>query len=368
MSLAPRTLDLACAIQQIPAPTFGEHERAAFVRDQFVEAGLSNVSIDDLGNVYGRRPGAGRARPLLVTAHTDTVFPADTPLTLVRRPELISGPGIGDNSLGVAGLLSLAWALSDSPPPGDVWFAANVGEEGLGDLRGIRAVIDQLGGTVAGTIVLEGMALGRIYHAGIGVRRYRISAEAEGGHSWLNFGRPSAIHRLARVAAALTDLDVPRKPRTTYNIGVIRGGTSINTIARTAELELDLRSEAPAALAVLSQQVETLVARHQTSEAPLRCDIIGDRPSGSIPHTHALVQAAIQALARQGLSATLDTGSTDANLPLSRNLPCVCIGLTTGAHAHRPDEYIDTAPLDKGLAAFLETVRLAFDWAADGVP
>ncbi len=363
MSLVTRTLDLACQIQQIPAPTFAEHERAAFVCDRFREAGLSDVDIDSLGNVYGRRPGRGQARPLLVTAHTDTVFPADTPLTLVRRSEVIAGPGIGDNSLAVAGLLGLLWSLGDSQPAGDLWLVANVCEEGLGDLRGIRAVIDRLRSTVAATLVLEGMALGRVYHGGIGVRRYRISAQAEGGHSWLNFGRPSAIHRLARLAVALTELEVPKAPRTTYNIGVIRGGTSVNTIARTAELELDLRSEAPSALAALSAQVEALVARQDSLEAPLRCDVIGDRPSGWIAPEHALVQLAIGALNRYGVAATLDIGSTDANYPLSLGLACVCIGLTTGANAHRPDEYIDTAPLEKGLQVLSETVARTFAWA-----
>lgn len=363
MSLVARTLDLACQIQQVPAPTFAEFERAAFVRDRFLEAGLQDVEIDSIGNVYGRRAGRGTSRPLLVTAHTDTVFPANTPLTLIRRPDLISGPGIGDNSLGVAGLLGLVWALGDAQTDGDLWLAANVGEEGLGDLRGIRAVIDRLGAQVAATLVLEGMALGRIYHAGIGVRRYRIAAQAEGGHSWLNFGRPSAIHRLARVAAALTELNVPRTPRTTYNIGVIRGGTSVNTIAREAELELDLRSEAPEALAALAAQVESLVARQQSLDAPLTLSVIGDRPSGWMAPDHGLVQAAIAALGAMGLSATLDSGSTDANLPLSRNLPCVCIGLTTGANAHRPDEYIDTSPLEKGLPVLLDTVQRAYAWA-----
>lgn len=363
MSLVARTLDLACQIQQVPAPTFAEFERAFFVRDRFLEAGLQDVEIDSIGNVYGRRAGRGASRPLLVTAHTDTVFPADTPLTLIRRPDLISGPGIGDNSLGVAGLLGLVWALGDAATDGDLWLAANVGEEGLGDLRGIRAVIDRFGVQVAATVVLEGMALGRIYHAGIGVRRYRIAAQAEGGHSWLNFGRPSAIHRLARVAAALTELAVPRTPRTTYNIGVIRGGTSVNTIAREAELELDLRSEAPETLTVLAAQVETLVARQQSLDAPLALTVIGDRPSGWMAPDHGLVQAAVAALDTMGLSATLDSGSTDANLPLSRNLPCVCIGLTTGANAHRPDEYIDTAPLEKGLPVLVDTVRRAYAWA-----
>ncbi len=363
MSFIARTLDLACQIQQIPAPTFAEFERAAFVRDAFRAAGLQDVEIDDIGNVFGRRPGRGAARPLLVSAHTDTVFPAGTPLTLARRPDLISGPGIGDNSLGVAGLLGLAWSLGDVPTEGDLWLAANVCEEGLGDLRGIRAVIDRLGRTVAGTLVLEGMALGRVYHAGIGVRRYRIATQAEGGHSWLNYGRPSAIHRLVRFAAALTELDPPHTPRTTYNIGVIRGGTSINTIARDAELELDLRSESPAALAALTAQVVALVARQQQADAPLTAEVIGDRPPGWIAPEHGLVQLAVGALGRYGLAATLDSGSTDANLPLSRNLPCVCIGLTTGANAHRPDEYIDTAPLEKGLPALVETVQRAFVWA-----
>ncbi len=363
MTVIERTLDLACAIQQIAAPTFAEQARAAFVRDQFVAAGLQDVASDDLGNVFGRRPGAGRARPVLVTAHTDTVFPVETPLTLLRRPELIAGPGIGDNSVGVAGLFGLIWSLGDAPTEGDLWLAANVCEEGLGDLRGIRAVIDRLGETVAATLVLEGMALGRVYHGGIGVRRYRISAEAEGGHSWLNFGRPSAIHRLARVAAALTKLEVPLNPRTTYNIGVIRGGTSVNTIARSAELELDLRSEAPTALAALARHVEAVVADQQDPAAPLRIEVIGDRPSGAIAAEHALVQVAVRALNRRGLAATLDIGSTDANLPLSRGLPCVCIGLTTGANAHRPDEYIDTAPLAQGLPVLVDTVLQTFAWA-----
>lgn len=363
MTVTERTLDLACAIQQIAAPTFAEQARAAFVRDQFVAAGLLDVTVDDLGNVFGRRPGAGRARPVLVTAHTDTVFPAETPLTLLRRPELIAGPGIGDNSVGVAGLFGLIWSLGDAQTEGDLWLAANVCEEGLGDLRGIRAVIDRLGETVAATLVLEGMALGRVYHGGIGVRRYRISAEAEGGHSWLNFGRPSAIHRLARVAAALTQLEVPPNPRTTYNIGVIRGGTSVNTIARSAELELDLRSEAPTALAALARHVEAVVAAHQEPVAPLRIEVIGDRPPGVIAAEHGLVQVAVRALNRRGLAATLDSGSTDANLPLSRGLPCVCIGLTTGANAHRPDEYIDTAPLAQGLPVLVDTVLQTFAWA-----
>ncbi len=358
--LSDRVLDLACAIQQIPAPTFHEHQRAAFVRQHFQALGLSDVETDDLGNVFARRPGQGSAAPVLVTAHTDTVFPIHTPLTLTRGAERIHGPGIGDNALGVAGLFALAWMLAEAPVPGDVWLAANVGEEGLGDLRGMRRVVERFGDRVKATIVLEGMALGHIYHSGIGVRRYRFVAMAEGGHSWLNFGRPSAIHVLLRLGADLTQLTVPQQPKTTFNIGTVTGGTSVNTIAREASLDLDLRSETSAALEALDAQVQTFYRAHQraaeAANAQLTMQWIGDRPGGRLPRDHVLVQIAAQALEAVGLTPAFDTGSTDANIPLSQNRACICIGLTHGGNAHRPDEYIETGPLAQGLQALRATV------------
>lgn len=355
--LPDRVLDLACAIQQIPAPTFAEAQRAAFVRDCFLAAGLSDVHVDDLDNVIARRPGQGDGPELLVTAHTDTVFPAETDLSLTRTASTINGPGIGDNSLGVAGLLGLVWALEGESLPGDLWLVANGGEEGLGDLRGMRAVMDLLGDRVAATIVIEGMALGHIYRGGTGVRRYRISASADGGHSWLNFGRPSAIHSLVRLAAALSDLPVPHRPKTTYNIGTISGGTSVNTIARDSELVLDLRSEDPAALDQLERRVLSLVDDHRAPGVRLTAEKIGDRPSGTIPPDHPLVRQASRALHRVGVQAVLETGSTDANIPLSQGRACVCVGLTTGGNAHRPDEFIETGPLERGLTALVSLVR-----------
>ncbi|MCC6188946.1 MAG: M20/M25/M40 family metallo-hydrolase [Anaerolineales bacterium] len=359
--LVERLLDQACAIQQIPAPTFAEAARAAFVRDQFVAQGLADVEVDDLGNVYACRPGQGSAAPVLLTAHTDTVFPAGTPLTLQRGSDRIAGPGIGDNSLGVAGLFGVLWALGDNALPGDLYLVANVGEEGLGDLRGMRRVIDRLGSRVSATIVLEGMALGHIYHSAIGVRRYRLTARTEGGHSWLHFGRPSAIHSLVRLGAQITDLVVPLAPRTTFNIGTISGGTSINTIAREATFDLDLRSEAPALLEALVARVEGLVATSSTPEARIEASVIGDRPAGAIPREHPLVQLAAQALDEAGLEGcAFENGSTDANVPLSRGLPCVCLGLAHGANSHRPDEFIETRDVDKGLAALVAVVRGAY--------
>jgi tripeptide aminopeptidase len=363
--LVNQLLDLACAIQQIPAPTFAEAARAAFVRDQFQAHGLADVELDDLGNVFARRPGQGQAAPVLLTAHTDTVFPAGTPLTLVRQPDRIAGPSIGDNSLGVAGLLGVVWALAGEALPGDLYLAANVGEEGLGDLRGMRRVIERLGSLVQATVVLEGMALGHIYHSAIGVRRLRVSALAEGGHSWLHFGRPSAIHALMRLGAQIADLSVPVAPRTTYNIGTLTGGTSINTIAREASFDLDLRSESPAALAALVARVEALVAAANTPEVVVTAAVIGDRPGGSIPREHPLVQAAARAMEAAGVTGySFETGSTDANVPLSRGLACVCVGLTRGGHSHRPDEYIDTRDVERGLDAVTRVVRGAFATAA----
>ncbi len=360
-ALVTRLLDLACTIQQIPAPTFAEGARAAFVRDQFTALGLADVELDDLGNVFARRPGQGQAAPVLLTAHTDTVFPAGTPLTLVRTADRIAGPSIGDNSLGVAGLFGVLWALAGEALPGDLHVVANVGEEGLGDLRGMRRVIDRLGGVVQATVVLEGMALGHIYHSAIGVRRLRITAHTEGGHSWLHFGRASAIHALMRLGAEIAGLNVPAAPRTTFNIGTVTGGTSINTIAREASFDLDLRSEAPAALAALVTRVERLVAGSNTAEVRIEAQVIGDRPAGSIPREHPLVQAAAQAMEAAGVTGyTFETGSTDANVPLSRGLPGVCVGLTRGGHSHRPDEYIETRDVERGLDAVTRVVRGAF--------
>jgi acetylornithine deacetylase/succinyl-diaminopimelate desuccinylase-like protein len=214
---------------------------------------------------------------------------------------------------------------------------------------------------VRATIVLEGTALGHIYHAGIGVRRYRVTARADGGHSWQHFGRPSAIHVLVRIATQITELDLPAAPKTTYNIGTITGGTSINTIAREASFDLDLRSESPATLDALvarSMQISTAAAANGVR---IETRVIGDRPAGSLPRSHPLVQLAARSLDQAGLPGyTFEAGSTDANVPLSRGLPCVCLGLTRGGNSHRPDEYIETRDLEKGLDSVLRTIRGAF--------
>jgi tripeptide aminopeptidase len=355
--LVKRVLEMAIAVQQIPAPTFNEGRRAAFVLERFLEEGLSDVSMDAVGNVYARLPGESRASPLVVSAHLDTVFPEDTTLNLRRDSDQIYGPGIGDNATGVAGLFGLLWGLQGSNKlPGDVWLVANVGEEGLGNLCGMSAVVDRFGADVCAYLILEGMALGQIYHRGLRVRRYEISACTPGGHAWVDFGRPSAIHELAGLITRLCTIPVPEQPRSSMNVGTISGGTSVNTIAAQANCLLDLRSESGHVLARLSRQVETQIEAGNRTGVLLSWKVVGERPAGGIPSSHPLVRLAKRSLEVQGIHPLMNIGSTDANIPLSRGIPAVCVGLTTGGGAHTVKEYILTQPLELGLAQLLALV------------
>jgi tripeptide aminopeptidase len=358
-----RVVERAMAVQQIPAPTFAESARGAFVRQLFVDEGLTDVQVDRVGNVLARLPGKGIAKPLIVSAHLDTVFPAGTDLTLRRDAEKVYAPGIGDNSLGVAGLFGLVWELKTHgiPLPGDVWLVANVCEEGLGDLRGMNAVVERFGAAVTGYIVMEGMSLGYVYHRGLGVRRYKIAVRTAGGHSWVDFGRPSAIHELAALVCRLNNIPLPRQPRTSMNVGLISGGTSVNTIAAQASLDLDTRSEGKQELFALAEQVEELVKQaNQPGIVQVTSEVIGERPVGEIPANHPLVSLAVKALQEQEIVAKLNIGSTDANTPLSHGFPAVTIGLTRGAGAHTVGEFIEIRPLLQGLGQLFSLVESVF--------
>lgn len=353
-----RFLDLAIAIQQIPAPTFAEAARAAFVEERFRAEGLSDVHLDETGNVHSRLPGAGSAPPLVVSAHLDTVFPADTDLTVRREEDRIHGPGLGDNAVGVAGLFGLVWGLRqrDIQLPGDLLLVANVGEEGLGDLVGMRSVVERYEDEALAYLVLEGMALGNVFNQAVGVRRYRITARTAGGHSWVDFGATSAVHELAALVTALEALPLPETPRTTLNVGTFSGGTSVNTIAQRASLELDLRSEAAATLETLAETVCQTVDQAGRADLDFEIEQIGDRPAGQIEPDHPLIQLSVEALAAQNLEPRLNLGSTDASLPISRGYPAVCLGLTTGGGAHTLEEHIHVAPLNEGVAQILHVV------------
>jgi tripeptide aminopeptidase len=360
--LLARLLNLAIAIQQVPAPTFDEERRAKLVFDYFTQEGLA-VEMDAAGNVLARLPGAGQGRPLVVTAHMDTVFPLTVDLHFEREPERILAPGLGDNSLGVAGLFGLLWSLRENGVnlPGDLWLVGNVCEEGLGNLRGITCVVDRFGSDPQAYIIVEGMALGQIYHRGLGVRRYSITVRTLGGHSWIDYGQPSAVHELTALSARITALEVPKTPRTTLNIGIVSGGSSVNTIAAEAMLELDLRSESAETLAALAGQVEELARLAARPGVEVQAEVIGARPTGEIPPEHALVRLAQDCLRGVGIEPRLNIGSTDANLPLSRGLPAVTVGLTTGGRAHTVQEFINLPPLEKGLEQLVRLVSRAWE-------
>lgn len=370
---ADELLQLCIDIQQIPAPTGAEAQRARWVADYMRLAGFDEVEMDALNNVYARVAGAQRGPALLVSAHTDTVFPASADLSVTREPSgaRVFGPGLGDNSTGVAALLWLGRQLQQRPPAVDVWLVANTGEEGNGDLRGMRGAVDKLAGKLGASIVLEGMGLSRVVHRGLGSRRFRIEVSAPGGHSWSDFGAASAVHVLVQLAADLTRLKAPAQPRTTFNVGVIGGGTSINTIAQQASLELDLRSEDRATLNAIVAQANAIVERYTTARwqqagVTVRTTLIGDRPAGEIADDHPLVQAAFGSLAAVGIQpqANTRTSSTDANIPLSRGIPAVCIGVTDGGNAHRLDEWILPELLPRGLRHLLTLTGWATEWLA----
>ncbi|MDT8305898.1 MAG: M20/M25/M40 family metallo-hydrolase [Anaerolineae bacterium] len=348
-------IERAISVQQIAAPTFAEARRADYIEEQLRQIGLADVQRDEMDNVYGRLPGSIPGKPVVISAHSDTVFSAGQDLRVVRGDGHVAGPGIADNSLGVAALLTLAETMRAHKlqPRRDIWFVSNVGEEGLGDLRGMRAVVEHFGAAAA-YLVLEGGLFGFVCHEAIGVRRYRITVQGPGGHSWGAFGTPSAIHVMAKIIAALETLPLPAKPKTTYNAGVIEGGTTVNTIARCATMLLDLRSAGEAELAELVAGVEGIVEQFTTAEVRITLESIGERPAGRLGKKAPLVQEAVAALRAVGHEAIEFTaGSTDANIPLSRGYPAVCIGITRAANTHRPDEYMETAPIARGIGQAL---------------
>lgn len=368
-TLTDRIVSEALAVQAIAAPTGEECLRAKAIRERFDSLGLQDAQLDEAGNVIGRTAGANPTLPaLLISAHLDTVFPSGTDLTARHDTTAgrIAGPGLGDNSLGLAALLGLARQLADHhvTPACDIWWAATVGEEGLGDLRGMRQVCQDLAKELGLVIVIEGMGLGRVYHAGLGVRRLRVDVRGPGGHSWLHTERPSAIHYLLRLGALLVDrIAPPTRPRSTFNIGLISGGTSINTRAPQASLSIDLRSVDTHTLTRMEDDVRAVIA-HTPADPHLTViiSVIGDRPSAALAPDHPLVQAARAALAHVKWGpSSLEIGSTDANIPLAVGIPSVCIGITTGGNAHSTAEYIDLPPVTAGMQQLTLLTLLAAD-------
>jgi tripeptide aminopeptidase len=354
-AVTPDVLELTALISAVPSPTGEETAKSLLVERLFATAGLAKER-DAIGDVVGVIPGRPTSRPgmsrLLVAAHIDTVFPISTPLEIKRSADRLSGPGVGDNSVAVAAAIKLADLLrmAGEVPAVDVLVTGNVGEEGLGNLRGIREVLASRS-DIGAVVALEGHNLGRVTHVAVGSRRFRITVKGPGGHSWGDFGRPNAIHGLSKLIAELDAIPLPRSPKTTLNVGMIDGGVSVNTIAPEASCLLDLRSIDESALHRLSDRVMRLVERSNRGDAVVyAAESIGERPAGVVSANSPIVQIAAGTLTALGLEPSFDASSTDANVAIAAGIPAVCIGLTTGGNVHRTDEFIDLEPVAKGVA------------------
>jgi tripeptide aminopeptidase len=362
---APSAIDRAIEIAMVAAPTNDEADRSTFVRKLFGQVGCNDIVVDELGDVVARIPGKDGSKALLLAAHLDTVFPRSTPIDIVRANGRISGPGIGDNSLGVASAMTIPEIFSqiEEQPAVDILLTGNVGEEGLGNLRGMRAVMDahpEIGAVIA----VEGHNLGRVTHVAVGSRRLRVKITGPGGHSWGDFGNASAITGAAEIIHELAKIPLPVSPKTTLNIGTIRGGISINTIAREAVFDVDMRSIEEFALRRLAERSERAI-RSPRANLTVALDVIGERPAGFVSPESQIVRRAVTILELLGITPAGDASSTDANIPISRGIPAICIGLTTGGNVHREDEYIDTEPVVIGLTQLAElALAVAEDVAA----
>lgn len=351
----PKLVNEVIAICQIPSPTFSEKRRGEYVKQRMAEIGLSDVHMDAVGNVIGRLKGTGRGPTVLVAAHIDTVFPMETNVTVRVDGEILRAPGVGDNSASVATMLFAADVLQRAGQElsGDIIFAATCGEEGLGNLYGIRAAMETYRHEVDYVIPLDG-SLGGMVRESVGSRRFRLILTTEGGHSWGAFGVPSAIHSLGRIIALISEIRVPTNPKTTYNVGTISGGTSVNTVAGRAEAVLDLRSLDREELFKLEEKVRkivTSVARETGVAAEL--ELLGDRPTGAIPEEHPLCRLVREVHYHLGIQTRCYPSSTDGNIPLSMGIPAVTVGVTLAGNGHRLDEYIHTSPLARGLSQVL---------------
>ncbi|MCC6704324.1 MAG: M20/M25/M40 family metallo-hydrolase [Thermomicrobiales bacterium] len=358
-TLVDDTIDLTLALTAIPAPTFEEGNRAEFFARALRDRGIEPVTIDDIANVTARVPGRDRSGAMVLAGHLDTVFPIDTPITAERRGDRLFGPGVGDNCLGAAAVAMVPELLKrvGVEPAIDLVLTGNVGEEGLGDLRGVRRVMQETP-DLRGLIAVEGHNLGRVTHMAVGSRRIQVRVDGPGGHSWGDFGRPNAIHVAAEIIADLAKIPTPAAPKTTLSTGMISGGISINTIPPTVTFLVDMRSVDHASLIATYEAAERILGRERAG-VEVTWELIGDRPAGAVPFKAPIVKHALDTLRELGISPIADASSTDANIAISQGLPAICIGLTSGANAHRPDEYIDVPPIAIGLAQLAALVILA---------
>jgi tripeptide aminopeptidase len=343
-------------ICEIPAPPFKERERGHYIAARFAELGLADAHTDSVGNVIGFYRGESEEPMLALSAHMDTVFPEGTDVRVRRVGSRLCAPGIADDAAGLAALIGLIQTLNSAEISlrGSIAFVATVGEEGEGDLRGVRRLFSEgrLAGRVSAFISFDGTTIEFITHQALGSRRYRITFRGPGGHSWGDFGAVNPVHALGRVVAKLADYRAPQEPRTTYNIGRVEGGESVNVIPQSASMDVDLRSVSDLELSRLEEFLFAAVDRASLDENTARASsgnrlqaelaMIGNRPSGETPRENPLVRAAIEASRAMGVTPILNRASTDSNIPISLGIPAITIGAGgVSGDSHRPTEWYD---------------------------
>ncbi len=351
-------------ICQIPAPPFSEHERASYFQRRFTELGLTDVGIDQEGNCLGLRKGRSESPLLVISAHLDTVFPEGTDVTVSRSGHKLLAPGVADDCCGLVALTAIAGALQEGnvQTEGSILFVATVGEEGEGNLRGVRHLMmtSSWANRIDAFISFDGAEIDRITNQALGSRRYRVTFRGGGGHSWGDFGVANPVHAAGRAITKLASYPVPQKPRTTFNVGRVEGGSSVNSIPPDAMMEVDLRSESAEELLKLDaffrravrEATEDENAARRAGERPLELTVqlIGERPSGETPAKAAIVQLALEATEAVGARARLNQASTDSNLPISLGIPAITIGAGgMSGNSHTLEEWYDPRGRDVGL-------------------
>jgi len=381
-----RTTGQQINICEVPAPTFQEGQRARYVRRLLSRSSLRELGTDKVGNLVGLRKGAEGKRCLIVAAHLDTVFAADVVPEVVRsgrRGQVLAAPGIADNAAGLAAMLAIVEALDhvEIRTRDDVLFVGTVGEEALGNLRGVRHLLRDASRRrrVSGFIALDGASVHKLVTSGPAIKRYRVTFRARGGHSWSRFGTPSPIHAAGRLIARLASARTPTQPKTTLNVGLVsdgnrfdsRAGVVVTGVPTSAAIEIDLRSERTGALRRLEARFHKAVEqafeeerRRATRDAPslrVRVECIGDRPAGRTPRNARIVRTALESFARFGLAMECISSSTDASYPMSLGIPSVTIAPGgRGYDTHTLDERVNIAGRERAIkAAVLLVVRLA---------
>jgi tripeptide aminopeptidase len=356
-------------ITEIPAPPFQEAARASAIKTLLAESGL-NVQIDKTGNVIGELPGANEKEIVMLTAHLDTVFPPGTNVKVRREGERMSAPGISDNGTGLAALISIARAIHESQikPRRTILFVADVGEEGEGNLRGMRALVDAYRSKLKAAVVLDGSGTDHVTTKALASRRLEVLITGPGGHSWSDFGMPNPINALVRGSIRFINTKVPASPRTTFNLGQIEGGTSVNSIPYDAKLKVDVRSESEDELGKLDSALREAIAagvRDEMESARDRSkgkldwkiDVLGTRPGGELSNNSPLLAALRAADDYVSNQSRIERSSTDANIPLANGIDAISIGAGgTGGGAHSLQEWYEPSGREMGLKRALLTL------------